>query len=406
MPAGGALEGRHLVLGVTGGIAAYKSASLARELIRAGATVDVVLTAGATNFVGAATFAGITGRPVHTDLWEELDVEDRRAPHIRTARDADAIVVAPATAHLIARYANGLADDLLTNTLLMATSPVVVAPAMHTEMWEHPATRTNIALLRERGVHLVGPAEGELAGGDTGEGRMEEPEVIAAAVADVLTTTQDLAGRRIVITAGPTREHLDPVRFLGNRSSGRMGFAIAAEAAGRGAQVDLVAGPVELATPAGVHRHDVVSAHDMHDAVTGLAGDADVVIKAAAVADFRPSSSSERKIKKDQGPPTVELIRNPDILAELGANRTGERPVLVGFAAETEDVEEHGRAKLDRKGADLIVVNDVSRGDAGFEVETNQVLVLGRDGTRVEIPLTTKREIAGRILDQVAKLLG
>lgn len=400
-----ALDGRHVVLGVTGGIAAYKAAHLTRELIRAGATVDVVLTEGARNFVGAATFTGLTGRPVHTGIWDELDVEDRQAPHIRLARSADAVVVAPATAHLIARAAHGLADDLLTNVLLMATCPVLLAPAMHTEMWEHPATRDNVAMLRDRGVDLIGPAEGELAGGDVGEGRMVEPDEIVTAVDGLLAAGRDLAGRRIVVTAGPTREHLDPVRFLSNRSSGRMGFAVAGEAARRGATVDLVAGPVELATPPGVRRHDVVSASEMHGTVHELAADADVVVKAAAVSDFRPADPADRKIKKDTGPTAVELTRNPDILAELGDGRTGDRPVLVGFAAETDRPEEHGRDKLERKRADLIVVNDVSAADAGFEVDTNRVLVLGRDGSRVEVPLTSKRQVAGHILDQVVKLL-
>ncbi len=406
MSSAAALDGRNVVLGVTGGIAAYKAAYLTRELIRVGATVDIVLTSGARNFVGSATFAGLTGRPVHTELWDELDVEEREAPHIRLARWADVVVVAPATAHLIARAAQGLADDLLTNVLLMATCPVLLAPAMHTEMWEHPATRDNVAVLRERGVDLVGPAEGELAGGDVGEGRMVEPDEIVAAVDRLLAGGRDLAGRRFVVTAGPTREHLDPVRFLSNRSSGRMGFAVAAEAARRGATVDLVAGPVRLDTPRGVHRHDVLSAAEMRTAVRELTSDADVVVKAAAVSDFRPTEPAERKIKKDTGPTEVALVRNPDILAELGEERTGDRPLLVGFAAETDRPEEHGRDKLERKQADLIVVNDVSAHDAGFEVDTNRVLILGRDDTRIEVPLTSKRQVAGRILDQVVKLLG
>lgn len=402
------LAGRRVVLGVTGGIAAYKAVQLARLLVGAGAEVDTVLTASAQRFVGAASFAGVTGRRVHISLWQDLEeATERHAPHIALARGADLVVVAPATAHLISRAAHGAADDLLTNVLLMATCPVLLAPAMHTEMWEHPATRENVALLLARGVRLVGPAEGELAGGDTGVGRMVEPdEILEAAVG--LLGPGDLFGRKVVVTAGGTREHLDPVRFLGNRSSGRMGFAIAREAARRGAEVHLVAAPTHLPTPGGVRRHEVTSAADMQEAVVKLATDADVVVKAAAVADFRPAETSERKLKKDAGPPDVVLERNPDILAALGRERRdsgADRPVLVGFAAETDAPEENGRQKLERKGADLVVVNDVSERGAGFDVETNRVVILGRDGHRVEVPLTSKEEVARRLWDEVAGLL-
>jgi phosphopantothenoylcysteine decarboxylase/phosphopantothenate--cysteine ligase len=397
------LEGTRVVLGVTGGIAAYKAAVVARLLVRAGAAVDVVLTHGATNLVGGATFAGITGRPTFTDVWERPET----VPHIALARGAAAVVVAPATAHLLAKAAHGLADDLLTSVLLGATCPVVLAPAMHTEMWEHPATRANAATLRSRGVQLVGPATGELAGGDVGEGRLADPEEVVAAVRAV-AGRRDLAGRVVVVTAGGTREHLDPVRYLGNRSSGRMGYAIAAEAARRGGTVHLVTGPVQLPTPAGVHRHDVVSAQDMQSAVVDLAGDADVVVKAAAVADFRPKAASEQKMKKAAGTPEVVLEANPDILAGLGARRArdaADRPILVGFAAETQEPEAQGREKLERKGADLMVVNDVGASDAGFEVETNRVVMLGRDGRRVEVPLTSKAEVAARLWDEIVALL-
>jgi phosphopantothenoylcysteine decarboxylase/phosphopantothenate--cysteine ligase len=412
-----ALRGARVVLGVSGGIAAYKAALVARLLVRAGATVDPVLTRGAGAFVGAATFEGITGRRCRTEVWE--DVADET--HVVLARAADAILVYPATAHLLARAATGLADDLLTTSLLAATCPVVVCPAMHTEMWRHPATRANAATLAARGVTLVGPADGPLMGGDVGPGRVVEPEEAVAALATALATgagrrdaaapgrRDDLAGRTVVVTAGGTREPIDPVRFLGNRSSGKMGFAIARVAARRGATVHLVAAPTHLATPDGVHRHDVTTALEMRKAVVDLATGADVVVKAAAVADFRPVAAAEHKLKKDAGVPKIELERNPDILAELGQQRAASgaaRPLLVGFAAETRDAERHGRAKLESKQADLLVVNDVSAGDAGFEVDTNQVVVLGRDGSRTEVPLTSKDAVAGRLLDEVVARLG
>lgn len=410
------MHGTRIVLGVSGGIAAYKAAMLARLLVGAGAEVDTVLTRGASHFIGASTFAGITRREVHIEVWEEPGHLDESgsdgiaALHIELARAANAIVVAPATAHLLAKAAHGLADDLLTNVLLMATCPIMLAPAMHSEMWQHPATQANVATLRQRGLHLIGPTAGELAGGDVGEGRMSEPEEILDTLLRLLATP-DLAGLRVVVTAGPTREHLDPVRFISNRSSGKMGFALAAEAARRGADVHLVSGPVDLPTPTGLERHSVVSAREMHASVVELARDADVVVKAAAVADFRPARSDERKIKKDDGLKTIELARNPDILAELGAaRRDGQlgshgRPLLVGFAAETDDPERYGRRKLETKGADLMAVNDVSATDAGFEAETNRVIILGRNGRRVEVPLASKEEVARRIWDEIVTLL-
>jgi phosphopantothenoylcysteine decarboxylase/phosphopantothenate--cysteine ligase len=397
-----ALRGRRILLGVTGGIAAYKAVLLARALIGAGATVDTVLTRGAERFVGAATFEGITARPVRREVWETIAEET----HVALGRAADAVVVYPATAHTLARFAAGLADDLLTTSLLVARCPVVLAPAMHTEMWEHDATRDNVARLVARGADVVGPDSGPLMGGDVGPGRVVDPEVVMARLADLLGAPQDLAGRTVVVTAGGTREPIDPVRYLGNRSSGKMGFALAAEAARRGADVHLVAAPTHLATPPGVTRHDVTTALELRDAVLALVDDADVVVKAAAVADFRPVSAATSKLKKDAGVPTIELAANPDVLAELGARRDGAtHPVLVGFAAETDDVEEHGRAKLARKGADLLVVNDVAAPDAGFEVDTNRVVLLDRDGGRVEVPLTTKTEVASRVLDAVVSRL-
>jgi phosphopantothenoylcysteine decarboxylase / phosphopantothenate---cysteine ligase len=396
------LAGARVLLGVTGGIAAYKAALLARLLVGAGATVDPVLTRGAEHFVGPATFEGITGRRVRHEVWEDIPAET----HVALGRAADVAVVYPATAHVLAKLAHGLADDLLTTTLLASTCPLIVAPAMHTEMWEHAATRDNVEVLRRRGVHVLGPASGALMGGDEGPGRLVDPEDVMAALTGLHGATHDLAGRTVVVTAAGTREPIDPVRFLGNRASGRMGFALAADAARRGADVHLVAGPSHLPTPAGVARHDVTTTRDMHDVVLRLAKDADVVVKAAAVADFRPSTESTSKLKKSAGAPRIELVANPDILADLGAGRTpGTRPMLVGFAAETDDVERHGREKLERKGADLLVVNDVSAADAGFGVDTNHVVILARDGARVEVPLATKAEVASRILDEVVTRL-
>jgi phosphopantothenoylcysteine decarboxylase / phosphopantothenate---cysteine ligase len=401
----GALAGRRVVLGVSGGIAAYKAAMVARGLVMAGAVVDVVLTRGAREFLGAPTFEGITGRPVHTEVWEDIPGQT----HVALARAADAVVVYPATAHVLAKAAHGLADDLLTTTLLAATCPVVLAPAMHTEMWQHPATRANVATLTGRGVRLVGPVDGPLMGGDSGPGRAAEPEDVLDAVARALSPhAGDLAGRTVVVTAGGTREPIDPVRYLGNRSSGRMGFAVAAAAAGRGADVTLIAAPTGLATPPGVTRVDVTTAREMHDAVLARADDADVIIKAAAVADFRPAEAATSKLKKTAGVPTVTLTPNPDILADLGARRRdGDHgpEVLVGFAAETDDVEAHGRDKLTRKGCDLLVVNDVTEEGAGFEHDTNRVLILAADGGRVDVPLTTKAAVAERLLDEVVARL-
>jgi phosphopantothenoylcysteine decarboxylase / phosphopantothenate---cysteine ligase len=392
------LAGTRVLLGVTGGIAAYKAALLARLLVGKGATVDPVLTRGAEHFVGTATFEGLTGRVARSGVWEDIADET----HVALGRAADVAIVYPATAHVLAKLAHGLADDLLTTTLLAARCPLLVAPAMHTEMWEHAATRDNVATLRARGVEVVGPDDGPLMGGDTGPGRLVDPEVALELLARAAGARSDLAGRRVVVTAGGTRESIDPVRFLGNRSSGKMGFAVAEQAARRGAEVHLVAGPVSLPTPYGVVRHDVTTALEMHDEVLSLATSADVVIKAAAVADFRPAKVSTSKLKKAAGVPVVELERNPDILLDLVERRgSASRPMIVGFAAETDDVEAQGRAKLERKGADLLAVNDVSGDDAGFGVDTNRMVLLARDGGRVEIPLASKREVADRILDEV-----
>ncbi len=396
------LAGTRVLLGVTGGIAAYKAALLARLLVGAGATVDPVLSRGAEHFIGAATFEGLTGRKVRGEVWEDV----ASGTHVELGRSAEVAIVYPATAHVLAKLANGLADDLLTTTLLASRCPLVLAPAMHTEMWEHAATRANVATLRERGASILGPDDGPLMGGDTGPGRLVDPEDVLAHLVELLPGTRDLAGRTVVVTAGGTREPIDPVRFLGNRSSGKMGFAVAAAAARRGADVHLVAGPASLPTPPGVTRYDVGTTLEMHRVVLDLAARADVVVKAAAVADFRPAAVSTSKLKKAAGVPVVELEPNPDILLDLVERRGGAAtPMMVGFAAETDDVEAEGRAKLERKGADLLVVNDVSGSDAGFEVDTNRVVILARDGARVDVPLASKAEVAGRILDEVVARL-
>jgi phosphopantothenoylcysteine decarboxylase / phosphopantothenate---cysteine ligase len=396
-----ALAGRHVLLGVSGGIAAYKAASLARALLRAGATVQAVLTSSGAKFVGPATFEGLTGRRAYADVFESVP----SIPHVRLAREADVGVFAPATANILAKFAHGLADDMVSSIYTCLTVPAVIAPAMHTEMWLHPATQANVQLLEQRGAIIVGPDDGELAGGDVGPGRLADEEDILAAVIGALAPLDGpLVGRRVVVTAGGTREPIDPVRFIGNRSSGKMGYALAAEAARRGAVVDLVSGPTNLPAPAGVSVHEVTTAQQMRDAVVPLADEADVVIKAAAVADYRPAEYHDQKIKKGEVDFTqIPLERTPDILAELGS-RQGRR-VLVGFAAETNLEEERGRDKLERKGLDLIVINRVDRADAGFNVDTNRALLLARDGSRLEVPLTTKARLAAVICDRVERLL-
>lgn len=372
--------------------------------MRSGADVHVVPTRGALRMVGAPTFEGITGNKVRTEVWEDVDTET----HVALARSADVVGVYPATAHTIARMAQGLADDLLTTSILAAECPVLAAPAMHGEMWAHPATKRNVATLWADGVRVVGPESGELMGGDVGAGRLVEPEIMLKAMGEaVAPVAQDLVGHRFTISAAGTRESLDPIRFVGNRSTGRMGFALAEAAVRRGATVTLVAGHTGLATPPGVERVDVETALQMREEVMSRA-DVDVVVKAAAVADFRPSTPSQQKIKKGEGIPTIELERNPDILAEIGERRRefGRGPrVLVGFAAETHDVLAYGEKKLKEKGADLLVVNDVSRPDAGFGSETNDVVLLAADGEREKIPLAHKEEVAHRILDRIAALL-
>jgi phosphopantothenoylcysteine decarboxylase/phosphopantothenate--cysteine ligase len=395
-----ALAGRRVLLGVTGGVAAYKAAYLARLLRERGAEVQVVMTASATRFVGPDTFSALTGREAHSAVFERT--ED--VLHVRLAHEADAAVVAPATANVLAKLATGVADDLLTSTLLEFRGPVVVAPAMHSGMWTHPATAENLELLRSRGVGVVGPVEGPLAAGDEGMGRMAEPEDIAVALERAVAEGGGpLTGRRIVVTAGPTHEPIDAVRFLGNRSTGKMGYAVAREAAKRGAAVALVSGPSSLPDPPGVEVVRVETAEEMRDAVLARFEEADAVVKAAAVADWRPKQAAEGKLKKDGGPPELLLEPTPDILRELG-ERKGDR-ILVGFAAETDDLETAGRTKLREKRLDLIVVNEVGAPGTGFEADTNRAMILSADGDDVQLREWTKPELAAAICDRLTGLL-
>lgn len=394
--------GRRVVLGVTGGIAAYKSIQLARDLTVAGAAVDVVLTRGAREFVQPLPFEALTGRPVRHDIYAPGDA----LAHIRLAREADLVLIAPATADFIARAAGGMADDLLTAILLATRSPVVVGPAMNDGMYAHPQTQANLAQLQVLGYTLAGPVAGPLAWGEgEGAGRMLEPEALFEFAGRALEPASPLAGRHVVVTAGPTREALDPVRFLGNRSSGRMGYAVARSAWRRGARVTLVSGPTSLEDPVGAEVVRVESASEMRDAVAGALPQADVLVMSAAVADFRPVAAAGQKLKKERGTPApIELAANDDILL---VTRPLRRPgaVMVGFALETESAVANGRAKLERKGLDLLVVNDATEPGAGFEVETNRVVLLHTDGSASELPLLSKDEVADAILDQVEQLL-
>jgi phosphopantothenoylcysteine decarboxylase / phosphopantothenate---cysteine ligase len=395
------LQARRVLLGVTGGIAAYKAAYLVRRLRERGAEVQVVMTPAATRFVGPDTFAALTGREVHSEVFEHAET----VLHVRLAREADVAVVAPATANLVARLARGLADDLLTSTLLEFRGPLVVAPAMHSGMWGHPATIHNVDRIRDWGVTVVEPVLGPLAAGDEGMGRMAEPEDIVAAVETALASRAGpLAGTRVVVTAGPTFEPIDAVRFVGNRSSGKMGFLVAEEAERRGAAVTLVAGPTHLPDPPGVEVIRVETAEEMRGAVLSRFEEADAVVKAAAVADWRPKERVEEKIKKEAGPPDLLLEPTPDILRELGERK--EHRILVGFAAETGDLEQSGRRKLREKRLDLIVVNLVGEAETGFEADTNRALLLSADGDDVPLREWTKRDLAAAICDRLAAVLG
>jgi phosphopantothenoylcysteine decarboxylase/phosphopantothenate--cysteine ligase len=404
-PQGLAPVGRRprVVLGVGGGIAAYKACELLRLFTESGHGVRVVPTASALKFVGAPTWAALSGRPVATEVWDDA----HEVPHVRIGRTAELVVVAPATADLLAKAAHGIADDLLTNTLLTATCPIVYAPAMHTEMWENAATRANVATLRERGAIVIEPAVGRLTGADTGKGRLPDPEMIFELALRVRNRglDLDLAGRHVVVTAGGTREPLDPVRFLGNRSSGKQGYALAKAAAARGARVTLIAANVTQPDPAGVDIARVGTTEELRVATVKAAGDADIVVMAAAPADFRPATIAAQKIKKsDSGTPeAIVLATNPDIAAELGAaKRPGQ--VLVAFAAETHDALEHARAKLTKKRADLIVVNEVGVNRV-FGADHNDVTILGSDGSTATLGELRKEDVADRILDRAAALL-
>ncbi|MEV5958955.1 bifunctional phosphopantothenoylcysteine decarboxylase/phosphopantothenate--cysteine ligase CoaBC [Streptomyces sp. NPDC051987] len=396
-----------VVLGVSGGIAAYKACELLRRFTESGHDVRVVPTASALHFVGAATWSALSGNPVSTEVWDHVE----EVPHVRIGQHADLVVVAPATADMLAKAAHGLADDLLTNTLLTARCPVVFAPAMHTEMWEHPATQENVAILRRRGAVVIEPAVGRLTGVDTGKGRLPDPAEIFEACRRVLARgvrEPDLAGRHVVVSAGGTREPLDPVRFLGNRSSGKQGYALARTAAARGARVTLVAANTTgLPDPAGVDVVPVGTAVQLREAVLKAAADADAVVMAAAVADFRPAVYAAGKIKKKDGrdPEPIVLVRNPDILAEISADRARSGQVIVGFAAETDDVLANGRTKLVRKGCDLLVVNEVGERKT-FGSEENEAVVLGADGSETPVPHGPKEALADTVWDLVAARLG
>ncbi len=396
-------------MAVSAGIAAYKVPELVRALVREGHAVRCVLTPNATRFVSPLVLETLTGHPAGHQLFAGQAAVPSEIDHIALADWADLCVVAPATADLLARLRAGMADDLVSATLLATRAPLLVAPAMNVNMWEHPATRENLEVLVGRGVRTVGPESGELACGWEGQGRMSEPAEIAAAVALALGS-EAMRGETVLVTAGGTREPIDTVRAIANRSSGRMGFAVAAEAARRGARVVLVAGSTSLPTPPGVERIDVGSALEMRDAVLAALPDATVVVKAAAVADFRPASPQEHKIKKETLPEGeslhLELVPNPDILAELCrlTRESGAQRVIVGFAAESHDVVAAACRKIARKGCDLLVANDVSRSDAGFDVDTNAVHFVSPDGEVEELPLLSKQEVAVQLLDRVAKL--
>jgi phosphopantothenoylcysteine decarboxylase/phosphopantothenate--cysteine ligase len=392
------LAGKTVVLGITGGIAAYKAADLASKMTQAGARVDVIMTEAAMKFVTPLTFRSLTHRPVVTSMWElssEFSVE-----HVALAEAADVIVIAPATANTIARLATGIADDMLTCTVLASEAPVVIAPAMDANMWQNPATQENVARLKARGFIFVDPAYGRLASGRMGLGRLAEVEANLATVSQVLGRKGDLAGRRIVVTAGGTREAIDPVRFIGNRSSGKMGFAIAEAARDRGAEVTLIAAATSVSPPAGIPLTTVESVVEMKETVAQATREADALIMAAAPADYVAREVAGQKIKKGAAGLTVELVRAPDILSEVKGSF-----LRVGFSAETENLLENARQKLESKNLDLMVANDVTAADSGFGTDTNKVTLLLRDGTTEDLPLMTKREVADKVLDKVAGML-
>ncbi|MFN5651713.1 MAG: bifunctional phosphopantothenoylcysteine decarboxylase/phosphopantothenate--cysteine ligase CoaBC [Actinomycetes bacterium] len=394
------LSGRRIVLGVAGGIAAYKAVEVCRRMVDAGAHVSVIMTEDAHRFVGPVTFSALSSEKVHTSLWDD----DSSIPHTRLGQAADLMIVAPATARVLSAYATGYSADLLVATLIATRAPVIVCPAMHTEMWEHPSVQDNLAVLRARGVHVVDPESGRLAGGDSGAGRLASPESIVAAATAVLGTARDMEGLHVLVTAGGTREPIDAVRVIANRSSGKQGYAVAAVAAERGARVTLVS-TVEIPAPAGVDVVCVETAEQMKTAVDRVAPTADVVVMAAAVADFRPVRAAGGKLKKRDGAPEIVLEATPDILAGLGeSKRPGQ--VLVGFAAETDNLEANALDKLRRKNLDMVVANDVSAPGVGFGHDTNAVTIWLSTGDRKSVPLASKRAVAVALLDSVVQVRG
>ncbi|HUS67955.1 MAG TPA: bifunctional phosphopantothenoylcysteine decarboxylase/phosphopantothenate--cysteine ligase CoaBC [Kofleriaceae bacterium] len=401
-----ALSGRRIVLGISGGIAAYKSAELTRLLVKAGAQVRVVMTDAATKFITPLTLQALSQHPVSTNTFD-LQME-ATIGHIELADTAELLVIAPATADVLARLAQGMANDLLTTVALACTAPLVLAPAMNVNMWNHPATQENLATLGKRGAQVVGPGAGELACGWVGSGRMSEPAEIVEACVRALGHGRDWAGQRVLVTAGPTWEAIDPVRFLANRSTGKMGFAIARAAARRGAEVVLVAGPTALPTPPGVDRVDVESAREMREAVLARVDGQSLVVMTAAVADYRPKTVAKKKLKKEKlgAAPSIDLEANPDILAELpGRTYRFRPPIIVGFAAETDDVEKRAVDKRRKKGCDLLVANDVTEPGSGFGTDTNRVLLVAADGAVERLPLLDKDAVADQILDRARALI-
>lgn len=394
------IKDKKIVVGVTGGIAAYKAAELVRILIKGGASVRVAMTSNAVKFVAPLTFEALSGNRV---VWDMFAPSTEPIGHITWGQEADLVIIAPATANFIAKMAHGLADDFLTSMVLASTAKILVCPAMNTQMYLNDATQENIRLISGRGCFVMKPGEGELACHTEGPGRLPGPEEIAE-LAGKLLTDKDLEGLNVVVTAGPTQEPVDPVRYITNRSSGKMGYAIARAAAARGAAVTLISGPVALAQPAGVEFHQVKTAEDMRKAALEKAVQADVIIKAAAVSDYRPGETAPQKIKKDDGPFTLNMIRNPDILAELGALKKDAGFILVGFAAETESLTANAKEKLRKKNLDMIVANDVSREDSGFDTETNKVQIIYRDGKVEDLPLMPKESLADQLLDRIMVL--
>jgi phosphopantothenoylcysteine decarboxylase / phosphopantothenate---cysteine ligase len=413
------LLNKRIIVGICGGIASYKAVDLVSKLQQAGALVDVILTEHAEEFVSPLTFATMSHRPTYSDLWEPSG--EAAELHIRLAEEAEVLAIVPATANTIARLAHGIADNMLTAVALATRAPLLLAPAMHSNMYTHPATQANLALLRERGIHIVEPDVGPLASGAVGPGRLPETAVLMGAISMTLGQKGDLAGRRIIVTAGGTQEPIDPVRYVGNRSSGKMGYALAAEARDRGAHVILISGPVALAVPYGVELHQVETARQMRDAVHSFFLDADVLVMSAAVADFRPARLAAQKIKKDDrardqagdGDLTIHMVKNPDILEELvileeeqsRAQPSRRRCIRVGFAAETEHIVEYAQEKLRKKRLDLLIANDVSRPDSGFGSDTNKILILHTNNAVEKLPVMPKSAVAAAILDRVVSLL-